>query len=169
MLERRKAVALRISAVLFLCCIVAALPDDATAQQTSTEPLAPDFSIGAAVGSPSNIVLVGGVSYGLAALRVSGGSWGDHWDGMQGDVGINFSRTGSLVQNLSFVIGQFETKVKYQNLAGRDLYSVNDEHYFGVCYNVDYSGFLLQVGMASGTGDFPNPQFLFQFGYAFHF
>lgn len=121
------------------------------------------FALGAAIGSPSAIAAIGGYYFGPLAVRVSGGYWSKNWYGVQGDLSVNLSRIGTFSQNLSLVAGRFGIRSYDSN----DSRLLKTQNYVGVAYDVNYTGFFMQLGAGFGNGDYKNPQLLTQFGYLF--
>lgn len=119
------------------------------------------LALGAIIGTPSGVSFMGGYYSKIFALRLSGGSWGREWNGFQGDVSYNLTRSSSFSTNVSLIGGQYRNTLKDVS-AGE---SVKRQRYWGLAYDVYLSGFFLQTGVGFGSGDYPSPQFLFQCGY----
>ncbi len=158
-----------ISLVLLFCGTGEPLYSQTMRAADENDPGSKMFFAGAAIGSPSSIAIVGGASFGRVLVRASGGSWGNHWDGIQGEIGFRVSCIAALTQSLAVVAGHYRTNVTSQDTRGKPIALLNEERYYALAYDVDYAGFILQLGFASGNGDFPNPQLLWQAGYVFHF
>ncbi len=152
-----------------VCCILVGAATTCLAQ-TSGGPFAKgktddgDFLVvGGGIGSPAGITLIGGYYFKPLVLRVSGGYWKKGWDGVQGDLGINLSRSSSFAMGVSLVAGRFRAN-PLNDQGEKQLFVQN---YVGLTYDMYLSGFFLQAGLGAGNGDYPNPQVLFQIGYLF--
>jgi hypothetical protein len=119
------------------------------------------LAVGAVIGAPTGISLMGGYYFKNFAVRLSGGSWGKEWNGFQGDLSYNLTRSLSFSTNVSLIGGQYGNTLKDVSLGE----SVKRQRYWGLAYDVYLSGFFLQTGVGFGSGDYPSPQFLFQCGY----
>ncbi len=117
--------------------------------------------VGAVLGAPSGVALMGGLDVGPLAVRLSGGSWGKDWSGIQGDLAFHVIRSSSLDIGLALIGGEFQNIVA-TNQAGRQY---TRQQYGGLACDVSLAGFFLETGLASGPGQYSNPQFTFQFGY----
>jgi hypothetical protein len=156
-------------------CLVLCLGGLARAQDTSPDTLlrVPDEGgeertlggVGLFIGAPSSMGLTGQANAGVFLLRLSGGSWTKTWWGGQGDFGVIVSRAGALVQSIDVIAGRFSVRNRDEN-GGEQRYR---QDYLGMAYAVSYGGFLVEIGLGSGRGDFPNPQLIYQFGYMIHF
>lgn len=129
------------------------------------------WGIGLVLGSPASISLTTGIYFQHISFRITGGAWSSHWYGIQGEIAFPFTRSKELIQNISINGGLIATKVLFSdpNQSSVQYYQYNKQNYIGFTYDVWYSGFLMQTGIGFGKGNFPNPQFLFQFGYLFKF
>jgi hypothetical protein len=129
------------------------------------------FGIGFVLGSPASLSLTTGLYFQHVSIRISGGAWGTHWYGLQGEIAFPITKSNELIQNASIIAGLFATKVFITdpNYPAVQYYQYNKQNYIGFAYDVYYAGFLMQTGLGFGKGSFPNPQFLFQFGYLFNF
>jgi hypothetical protein len=119
------------------------------------------LAVGAVIGTPSGVSFMGGYYFKNFAVRLSGGSWGKEWNGFQGDLSYNLTRSSSFSTNVSLIGGQYGNTLKDVSLGE----SVKRQRYWGLAYDVYLSGFFLQTGVGFGSGDYPSPQFLFQCGY----
>jgi hypothetical protein len=127
------------------------------------------LGIGAGIGSPSGITVIVSACYAPIVVRVSGGYWGASWNGVQGDIGFLFNSSPYFAHGISFIGGVFRTNPLLPNERGAPAEADKRVRYFGAAYDVYLSGFYLQVGLARGQGDYPNPQLAMQFGYLFAF
>jgi hypothetical protein len=129
------------------------------------------FGIGAVIGAPASISLTVGLYLSPVSFRITGGAWGKGWYGVQGEIAFPLTRNKELIQNISVIGGIFATKVNEVDPSQPDIQftQYNKQNYAGLAYDVYYAGFLMQTGFGFGKGNFPNPQFLFQFGYMFGF
>jgi hypothetical protein len=125
------------------------------------------FTIGAAMGTPSGLAFAAGAALDPFQIRIAGGWWKSGWNGIQGSIGIPFSRGPYLTHGLAIAWGFYKANPVLPDDQGNDAMVVKQEHYVGLVYDVDYAGFFLQSGLAAGWGDYPNPQVLVQFGYLF--
>ena len=134
--------------------------------------VAPDrdrfFIVGATIGSPTSLSLTAGYYLDALAVRISGAYWNSDWYGIEGSLGVNITRSKDLIQTISIVAGKYGTSVSGVDAVGMPTTTIGRQNYIGGAYTVYYSGFLLQLGLGSGSGDFPNPQFIYHFGYTFH-
>lgn len=124
---------------------------------------------GALVGVPSGMALIGGVAAGPLSLKVSGGYWGRNWNGIQADLGWTFDPEGLLTQGIFLVGGTYRVNPRLLNDQGDPVSTLRQDHYLGLAYEADYSGFFLQAGLAKGWGDYPNPEVVLQAGYLITF
>ncbi len=124
-------------------------------------------AIGAGIGSPAGISFTAGGYFTPVSLRVSGGYWGVRWNGFQGDIGFLFNSSPSFAHGLSVIAGVFRANPVLADAAGGTREADRSVHYVGAAYDAWLSGFYLQVGIARGRGDYPNPQLVMQFGYMF--
>ncbi len=136
----------------------APVPDTSALQ---TESSAGIVHLGAVLGAPSGIAVIGGLDLGPVSLRLSGGSWGKNWNGAQADLSFNVIQGPSLDVGLGVLGGEFQNIVS-TDFSGNHYAS---QRYYGLALDVSLAGFLLQTGLASGPGEYRNPQFTFQFGY----
>ncbi len=154
-----------------LCLVVAELmlraPAAVAGESDSLETRAPRVSylFGPVVGVPSGVALMGGIIAPPLSVRLSGGYWGSDWNGLQADVGWVFDAEGLLTQGIFVVAGTFRVNPRLLTDQGMLVKSVRQDRYVGLAYEVDYSGFFLQAGLAKGRGDYPNPEVLLQAGY----
>ena len=125
------------------------------------------LAIGAGIGTPSGITFLAAGYLAPIALRVSGGYWGEHWNGVQGDIGILFNSSSSFAHGISVIGGVFRTNPITVSADGAQEEVSKMVQYIGAAYDVYLSGFFLQIGLAHGQGDYPNPQLMMQFGYLF--
>jgi hypothetical protein len=123
--------------------------------------------LGAVIGTPSGISLVGGYYFKDFAFRASGGWWEKGWYGVQGDLSVFLSRSSSFAQGLSLIAGRFGTRVVVPGDQQQDVVQQLRQSYAGLSYDAYYAGFFLQIGLGFGKGDFPNPNLAFQCGYLF--
>ncbi len=152
----------------FLLTLLLLAAGHAFAQTDSEhEPSGDRFVLGAFIGSPSGIGAAGGLYLGPLAVRVSGASLGHGTDGIEGDIGIALTKSDHLIQDISVVAGSYHTSVSTTAAGGGDLHTT--QRFVGAAYGVYYSGFFLQAGLGKGTGDFPNPELIYRFGYLFSF
>jgi len=182
----------RIGAVVLLVCALAALhPARMGAQMIPREApgtpvpanasVAPDtgdaddapgakfLAVGAGVGTPAGISFTAGGYLAPLFLGVSGGYWGTRWNGFQGDIGVLFNSSPGFAHGISVVGGVFRANPVIANAGGAAKETDRIVHYVGAAYDAYLSGFYLQIGLAHGRGDYPNPQLLMQFGYLFAF
>ncbi len=125
------------------------------------------FVLGGYIGSPSRAGLTGGFYLGPMALRLSGASFGRSDDGLEGDIGIALTKSDRLIQDVSVVAGFYHASLSSASSGGGDRDMT--QRFVGVAYGVYYSGFFLQAGIGRGTGDFPNPELIYRFGYLLSF
>jgi hypothetical protein len=139
--------------------------------QNRTESKNSSLGFGAVLGAPASISLTAGLYLAPVSFRITGGAWGKGWYGLQGDIAFPLTKSKELIQNISVIGGIFATKVidVDPSLPGIQITRYNKQNYLGFAYDVYYAGFIMQTGLGFGKGDFPNPQFLFQFGYMFDF
>ncbi len=123
------------------------------------------FVLGATMGAPSGVSVPGGLYFSDLGVRISGGSWGKNWNGVQGDLSFNFLRRPSFVMSISVIGGQFQNKSTDSQQGGQYV----QQKYYGLAYDMDLAGFFLQTGLATGPGEYSNPQITFQFGYLWEF
>lgn len=119
------------------------------------------FVLGAVLGAPSGISVVGGFSFNEVGVRVSGGSWGKNWNGVQSDISYGLIHSSSYMMSLSVIAGRFQNK----STNNQQVSEYVQQKYFGLAYDMDLAGFFLQAGLATGSGGYSNAQFTFQFGY----
>ncbi len=154
--------------ILFLIPIAVARAqaiDPSTARQ-SQDPDGEDrrhIGIGFFVGTPSSVGFRGQLAVGPLVVRLSGASWGKAWWGYQAAAGVIVSEAGGLMQSIDMIAGRFANDTKDENGVVQHL----REEYLGIAYDVTYAGFFLQLGLAGGRGDYPNPQLAYQVGYMF--
>ncbi len=117
------------------------------------------------IGTPSSIGFRARLETGPIVAGVSGGSWGKSWWGYQADAGLIVSQTGRLVQSIDLIAGRFANTTRDESGVSQH----EREEYLGLAYDVSYAGFFVQLGLAAGRGDYPNPQLVYQFGYLFFF
>lgn len=129
------------------------------------------FGIGAVIGAPASMSFTTGLYFVPVSFRVTGGFWGKGWYGLQGDIAFPLTKSKELIQNISVIGGFFATNVidTDPSQPGIQIIRHYRQNYIGAAYDVYYAGFLMQTGLGFGKGNFPNPQFLFQFGYLFDF
>jgi hypothetical protein len=144
-------------------------PDSAAATPDDGASAARFLAIGAGIGTPSGITFIAAGCYAPIALRVSGGYWGTRWNGIQGDIGLVFNSSASFAHGISVIGGVFRTNPTRIGDSGASGEQSKMVHYFGAAYDAYLAGFYLQVGLAHGRGDYPNPQLVMQFGYMFAF
>lgn len=123
------------------------------------------FVLGVTMGAPSGLSVLGGCSFADFGLRVSGGSWGKNWNGVQGDLSYSFVRSSPLTLSISVIAGQFQNKTYDTQQGGQYV----QQKYYGLGYDMSMAGLFLQAGLATGPGEYSNPQFTFQFGYLWEF
>lgn len=138
-------------------------PDSMLSSQNSST--SGSFVLGATLGAPSGISVLGGFYFTDFGMRISGGSWGKNWNGVQGDLSINFLRRSSFVMSISVLAGQFQNKPTDTQQGGQYV----QQKYYGLAYDMYLAGFFLQTGLATGPGEYSNPEFTFQFGYLWEF
>ena len=125
--------------------------------------------IGAAVGTPAGVSLVGGYYFSGLAVRVSGGSWGRYEYGLQGDCSVILNRGSLFSHGIALFAGRFSTQT-HDDAAGFDV--VRTQNYAGAGYDLFLAGFYLEAGLGFGTSRAPeyrNPLPVLQAGYLFHF
>jgi hypothetical protein len=129
------------------------------------------IGIGAIIGAPASMSLTAGLYLDPISFRVSGGAWGKGSYGLQADIAFPLTKSKELIQNISVIGGLFATKVIDTDPSQPFIQITRyyKQNYIGAAYDVYYAGFLMQTGLGFGKGNFPNPQFLFQFGYLFDF
>lgn len=125
------------------------------------------FALGAGIGTPAGFTFIGGFYFAPVALRISGGAWGPHWNGFQADLSLIFNHTSAFAQGVSLVGGVFRTNPVLLDAAGNLSEQTKSVHYLGGTFDMYLAGFFLQIGLAHGRGDYPNPQLLVQAGYLF--
>jgi hypothetical protein len=104
--------------------------------------------LGAGIGSPSGVVLVGGYYCSPFALRLSGGSWGKSWNGWQADLGVNLSRGSFFAQGLSLIGGRWTANPVLPDKQGMLAEQVETQSYLGIAYDMYVSGLFVQMGLA---------------------
>ncbi len=132
--------------------------DTVTGRTESSDGL---IHLGAVLGAPSGIAVVGGLDLGQVTIRLSGGSWGKNWNGAQADLAYNVIQGPSLDVGIGIFGGEFQNIVPPDSPATQFA----NQRYYGLALDVSLAGFLLQTGLATGPGGYQNPQFTFQFGY----
>ena len=137
---------------------------DTTISAQNIDGLGP-FVFGVTMGAPSGIAILGGCSFDDFGVRVSGGSWGKNWSGVQGDICYNFAQSSSLALGISVIGGEFRNKISDTQPGGQYV----QQKYYGLGYDMSLAGLFLQAGLATGPGEYSNPQFTFQFGYEWRF
>jgi hypothetical protein len=125
------------------------------------------IALGAGIGTPAGFTFIGGLYFAPVALRISGGVWGQRWNGFQGDLSLIFNHTSAFAQGVSLVAGVFRTNPVLPDAAGNLSEQTKSVHYVGGTFDMYLAGFFLQIGLAHGRGDYPNPQLLMQTGYLF--
>jgi hypothetical protein len=104
--------------------------------------------LGAGIGSPSGVVLMGGYYFPPLALRISGGSWRKSWSGWQADLGVNLSKGSFFAQGLSVIGGRWNANPVLPDIQRVLAEQVETQSYLGVAYDMYLSGFFVQIGLA---------------------
>lgn len=116
----------------------------------------PFWSIGATFGTPGGINLVLGHNFNNDwGLRLSGG--------------YIVTASGIQIDGLYRLGGETVRNNLYLGAGGLSLSSLGDWTYVNTGYNLQAGGFDLMLGLSVGSGDYSNPQLLFQIGYVHRF
>jgi len=156
-----------IGAIALAPCLCAG--QDSAAVTGESGPGAAVAALGAGFGTPGGITGIGGVFIAPLAVRVSGGYWGKQWNGFQGDIGVLLNSSPLFAHGISLVGGVFRVNPLIPDNAGVPREQSKMVHYVGAAYDAYLGGFFLQIGLAHGRGDYPDPQLLVQCAYLFTF
>ncbi|TAL68860.1 MAG: hypothetical protein EPN82_09340 [Bacteroidetes bacterium] len=129
--------------------------------------------LGIAVLTPGGINLILGYHFTSVGLRFQAGylplPFGKMW-GLQGNLLYNFQKSESFENNISISFGQLNIPIeKGYSVWEGTVWENADWTYGAICYDLNTSGFFLEVGLSVGEGYFTNPQFLLQLGYVYRF
>jgi nitrate reductase NapE component len=123
------------------------------------------FMLGAGIGMPSGVALIGGYDFGVLAMRISGGGWQKGWYGVDGDLALHFNHSTSFAHGLSVIVGRYGANP----VNDQGVREYKTQNFFGLTYDIYLAGFFLQAGLAFGHGDYPSPDAVYQVGYLFTF
>lgn len=123
---------------------------------------------GITFGTPSGLNLVVATHIGKIMIKGSGLYLGDIAKGLQFEIGYKLSEFARTYHAINLVGGYSSLQSKEQTIFGEQTVQ-KKWTYVGIVYNLNTNGFYLQPGLSIGTGDFTNPQFMFQIGYVYQF
>ena len=126
-------------------------------------------ALGGGFGTPAGVTAIGGVYVAPFAVRVSGGYWKTRWNGFQGDIGVLLNSSPEFAHGISIVGGVFRVNPLIPDNAGVSRETSKMVHYVGAAYDAYLGGLFIQIGLAHGRGDYPDPQLLVQCAYLFTF
>jgi hypothetical protein len=127
----------------------------------------PNFAVlGAAVGTPGYVNVVGGYFWKTVAVQAAAGYWSqDRW-GLQGAVVWRAIHHPGISVGPAALLGTFGTLIDSASAGSGSTH--RRQVYLGPALDVYLDGFHLQAGVAYGFRDYPsNPQLVIQTGYFF--
>jgi len=117
------------------------------------------LELGVNIGIPSAFNVSLGNWFGPFGLRLSGMSF-EKAKGFQVNIEYKLSDNIDRRHGLAAVLGS--SKIISDGLA-------KEWNYFGITYELNWSGFFFETGMSAGKGSFSSPQLLLQIGYMYRF
>jgi hypothetical protein len=103
---------------------------------------------GAGIGTPAGVNLLAGVAVGPVVLKVSGGSWGPEWHGLQAGITLNLIQQGWLEQGIAVVAGTYTLKPPLVGSDGASGGQSLSDRYLGLAYDAMFGPVAVQVGLA---------------------
>ena len=114
-----------------------------------------DDQFGLSIGTPSAVNFVYKGEVADIPIQVAGGYWGDSYSGVE--LGYRFIERDGAFSSAQLLAG-------YSRL--EDSNDIVDEWtYVGASATFSWGGFFIEPGISVGSGDYSNPQLLFQAGY----
>ncbi len=112
--------------------------------------------LGISLGTPAGFNVSAGYWFGPLGIRAGGMAYGAQLSGIQGNVGVKLSDNPNRSHVLSLVFGTSQVEAKSWT-------------YGGIVYNLNLSGFFLEIGLSAGHGAYTSPQLVAQIGYMHRF
>ncbi|MFH1051268.1 MAG: hypothetical protein V1779_10125 [bacterium] len=126
------------------------------------------FEAGINLGTPGGVNLLVGKWFSPIGIKVSGMNLGKIY-GIQGNLMYKISDDYNTCHSLGLSTGVSHMELEKTDIWGETETEIYDWQYYGVVYNLNWSGFWLEAGLCGGTGDFTSPQLMAQIGFTYRF
>ncbi|HWF45292.1 MAG TPA: hypothetical protein VG537_11680 [Candidatus Kapabacteria bacterium] len=132
------------------------------------------WAVGGVLGTPAGGNFVVGSYWEHLGVRLSFGYWGDALAGFELSLPINLYRSEHTSHDIALVLLYTQIGTTEQDFDWNTglPYNYTFERTFagiGPAYQVNLSGFSGELGLTFGSGDFSNPELIFQLGYVYEF